>query len=461
MNQFDFLKEFGAKLDQTRDFEPTQEEWNKINIQLDRIDKNKFLRNRLSFLSTYGIFILSILGLIFYCYKLNKNLRELKTSITKLELVNKGFSLNSNIVKNTEFQKSTILHFDTIYKTVFINRNINTKFTNSIEEYNKNNNFSPNPTSMGNTKVKFITKSNNINIINPNTLSRSNNKNNLLIENSDNSATSLKIEKKNNKSFIFHNILKHDSIPDYVNHLNEYISINSYEDLKNDNNFKSKLQALSKNIDNYIFKVQSRIIPQKLNFRKVDLGLFAEVQLPLSSSVKLENSFNLGLNIYYNINDKWSIHASGLFGRNDLKVIPNDLEKLNVPSINPPTLNDQLTTVDIQQYIMRIKSGLKSNIWTVNNFIFYASFDAVYELYPGQILKYEFHNKQTNENSFLQVPRDILFNNNLGFAGGIGLTYRCNKNWGLFSQFNYQQMLFDEPLFKQSIEFHLGCKARL
>lgn len=162
------------------------------------------------------------------------------------------------------------------------------------------------------------------------------------------------------------------------------------------------------------------------------IGILGGFAFPRTQSAKPLNTYLAGISGELAFGRHIRIHSSAEYIPTQFRVTPAGQADLNIPPVTPPTPNDVLSYVQIQQPLWDFSLGLRYVFIPEKRLHPFTSVAWVGEKTLEQTLQYEFKNQVTEEEIFIRVPRAESRFNAKGLRLGLG------AEWALANRLSFR-----------------------
>jgi hypothetical protein len=473
MSEFDFLKEFGKNLDREQPHDYSDADWKSIESSLDAQD---LAQKRDHGFMAWGLPLAVLVGFLLLggaLWKSNQKTALLQEDLLRLQAV---IALKSTTIttKVTSIDSIiTVMKYDTIYRTIVMTREIRDKKilssnTSVVNQTNVSNNFLE---KMEN-EVVFHEKT-------PINEEKEVKNANLAIK-----------EPANNIAFEEHkaNAEKNEMTPNQTT----FWPVNQQNN-ENKNNYEtpkavSNRSNLVKNISiamlpirplkpikyNQIVKIhdlglvmqveplkhrQEDLIKRIKPAKNAEIGLRTGAIFPYNENAKSHPGLNIGINSGFKLGKHLRLIVGADVGQVDFSLHTNDLTQIPIPIPSPPTPDDVLKSVQVEQPILDFSLGLRYDFRLNKTIRPYFSTTWLIQSTFEQGLKYEYFNPITEDESSIRRSGNDHYSYANGLQIGSGLDWHFRKHWSLGIEGVFQKQFSKEmPLLEQRFTLRTGVK---
>jgi len=438
MSDFDFLKEFGKNLDQERHFEASDDNWEKVATALNTGVQRERRRRRVLLLAWPLAASLAIAGLGTSLFKTMNRADEMQAEIFQLK--EKADAENSHYTSDTVQTHFSVVQYDTVYRTVFIDRYVSPTIYR-IGQSNRNDAISKEAAGIAEYAQTQI-GTNEI-LIGENTSPKD-------IKGTNPSATQLvarsakDMENGNSLNRTIDAGIKGQQqvqSPDSIAFKNNLILFLKPRPLET-----RILHSLSKRP---LLRKGTVMLPmtsaqvsliQRLRPHDFAVGVTGGMLFPITTPQATPlNSYTLGIAGQMGIGRHWQLHAGIERGWADFQVTASGLDNSNIPQLSPPTPNDMLEYVRVDQPLWDFSLGLGYVFTPEKRLRPFIGMAWVGEQTQEQTLRYEFKNQVTEEETYILAPyNDTRFNPN-GLQIGLGAEWTFAKQLSFGIEGIYQR----------------------
>ena len=465
MEDKDFDNIFGDKLKEQKDFPFLEEKWTVLEKQYDHLLAEKRYRRLLLFGSLPLLALLgSLLWTLLSLSNTNKKLDDLMNEIHILQQhktgsvtpsVNFGFGMSEvgiapkpdiSIPKSdTVYHKIVVYRYDTIYQTV-VRREIiesNVKgFDSKISHSTIENTGEKEGYKAENAKTTVVAKS----------------------ENPLDSASHLaaakpiseEIKTSNNKQTDSLNLTKTTSPIKQADSLSEKVVIEKTMpplSINADTAAKTFEKALEKQED------KKRPIINPIKIEGYELGVLGGAAFINNSNILRQTGYNFGLRGGILLGRRLQVIGEAQRLNTSFEVERLD-PRLDIPTITPPTVDDEFQNVTVSQPYWQFALGLKYHFNDSKRWQPYVSASIVGQSKLEEAFKYEFTNRVTKENTFITSTRnDAVFETGI-LRTAVGVQYRIFGKFHSILEGGYDFKLKDTPQYKPIWQVKLGLLYR-
>ncbi|MEZ4927459.1 MAG: hypothetical protein R3A50_14365 [Saprospiraceae bacterium] len=474
MNDLDFLKEFGKNLDRERPHEPSDAQWANVKAALDK-ESERNRCNRLIFIwaiPTAATVLLAVLS--GFLWKSMERAGNMQAEIERLEKVLE--TKNDVTFSDSSTRHLVVIQYDTIYRTVVLQTTQNQYKTQGINT----SEFAHNADILPDKSQELQTQNISSDIAGNKAPVQ---------QKSDNTSLTNKVE----NSII--------QIADTLNNTSEPITISQIDDSQEiepgSNMLQTKLNASSSTsgFDAIEEKnVLAELPPKNITtpkshykrFKPTAFEMAMDLKAPINAQDQVKhrfspkdamvsitsgllfpqtkeaiprNSYSLGINGQFTLGRNFRIVAGAEHGSTSFTAKSSALDNSNIPQPpSPPTPDDVFDHVQVDQPLWDFTLGMRYIFSPHKQFLPFIGASWLAEQPQEQILRYNFKNQQTDEETIILVPHnDAPFNAN-GFQIGMGAEWQFGKQLNLGLEAQYQRLFKNsEPLLAERI----GLKASL
>jgi hypothetical protein len=456
MNDFDFLKQFAQNLDREELHEPTESDWEKLAGALSAHERGK--RRRRLILAWAFPMAASTLFIILGSMLMQSRFRvdRMQTEIVRLQT---EISMGKNIsLTDTFVQHLSVVHYDTIYRTVLLQNFItqasdliyhpansiggmnpigqnmqNRDVTLNQQQKTENNPLVQNITRAIDTGTTFTAIDRYISIPQANTVQSA-----AMVKNGESNAQDRYAGQA-------------DSIKNQIG-VNDSGSegsikwMNSLPALSNKSIVLPKSQLTKRLPDGFEMTVglpapaPPRVpMIRRLKPHNLMAGVNAGMLFPQTQDAEPSNSYIYGVDGQMAFGRNIRMIAGFNYGWSNFKVGSSALDNSGIPPLTPPTPNDILDFVLVKQPLRDFSIGINYVLFPDKRLRPYISVSWVAEQTLEQTLKYEFKNQMTEEETYVLVPSNNNTHFNLnGLKTGAGLEWAFAKQFSLGLEGFYQ-----------------------
>ena len=470
MDDKDFDNIFGDKLKEQKDFPFSEQKWTVLEKQYDHLLAEKRYRRLLLFGSLPLLALLgSLLWTLLSLSNTNKKLDDLMNEIHILQQhktgsvtpsVNSGLSTSDAIPKSeslpkaslrenqksdTIYHKIVVYRYDTIYQTV-VRREIfesNAKGLDSkISQLTIENTGKEQENKKENTDNPNV-----VNSLNPlDTASHlvAAEPTSELIKNSDNKQNdSLNLAKVTSP------IKQADSVSEkaVIEKTMPPLSINA------DTAAKTFEKALEKQ------EAKKRPIINPIKIEGYELGIVGGAAFINNSNILRQTGYNFGLRGGILLGRRLQLIGEAQRLNTSFEVDRLD-PRLDIPTVTPPTPNDDFQNVTVTQPYWQFALGLKYQFNDSKRWQPYVSASIVGQSKLEEAFNYEFTNRVTKENTFITSMRnDAVFETGI-LRTAVGVQYRLFGKFHSVLEGGYDFKIKDTPQYKPVWQLKLGLLYR-
>jgi Outer membrane protein beta-barrel domain len=475
MSEFDFLKEFGKDMDREQPHNFGDADWKGIESRLDSQDIVQSRRRRFAIwslpLASLAGFILLGVALWQSNQKtdlLQANLEQLQASITLKNTSTTSITTIDSII--------SVVKYDTIYRTVFVTREVNKNTIVSSNSGLENQIIIENSflrKKENETGFKQITPQRKDKIGENANLVPTENLTNLILETKNTTLGTQGVLENQTTNW-----LENQTVVENTEDRNSLMTskLASNNDLLNKNRSIEilpirpiKAIEVKKNqplpdlslvlqiepIHNYKEELIEKIKPEK----KLEIGLRTGLLFPYNEHVKSQSGYNAGINAGFKLWKHLHLTAGADLGQVEFTVRANDISRTQIPTLLPPTPNDVLKSVQIKHPLVDFSLGLRYSFRDNKPLKPYFSAAWLTQNSFEQNLKYEFYNAVIDDERFIKKHINDRNSFSNGFQIGFGADWRLRKHWLLGIEGVYQkQFSRGISLLEQRLNVRTGVK---
>ncbi len=437
MSDFDFLKEFGKNLDRERHFEASDEDWEKVASALNARAQRARRRRRLLLWAWPLAASMAIIALGTSLFKTMARADEMQAEI--LQLKEKSEAENSSKASDTLRTHFSVIQYDTVYRTVFIDRVVSpaiypdgktNRNENMAEKINDLVKYAQTETGKKEIQISDNSALNGIKVTNTITT---------------NQVTALgeDMERINGLNHTKEAGEMDDlrQVPDSIAFKNCPIVFLKFPSLETRKlHSQGKRPILHKDL--VMIPMVTHPVPliRRLRPHDIALGVTGEMLFPVTTPEATPlNSYTMGIAGQMEFSRHWQLHTGIERGWAYFEVAASGLDNLNIPQFTPPTPNDVLEYVKVTQPLWDFSLGLRYVFTPEKRLRPFIGMAWVGEQTQEQTLRYKFKNQVTNEETYILAPyNDTRFNAN-GLQIGLGAAWTFTKQMSFGIEGLYQR----------------------
>jgi hypothetical protein len=429
MNEQNFDKIFGDKLNEGTDFHFTEEKWGKMEKHLDAF---QLAQGRKRLLLWLLLPFLALIGLLTWGGWLLKDTQQHVLDLTKevhglrLEKQNSPPPSVFSMKNDTVYRHIVVTRYDTIFQTIVrreLTETPQAKANFSLTEKTKSD-----KELLENEVKKATTINDNLTAFEKRDLVNKKVENERIkatVSDSNKAFSQQKIAEKKEGKVNLQEVLKDennvliDSVKTAIPYVSEVLSVKETDSLKastplsiNDEKVKKsikndenglKSKENEENIDKVLEKQKPAPILKPIKIAGYELGILGGITAMVNPNLIQQNGFSVGLRGGLLLGEKWKIigetHYLSLSYETD-KITPD----LNIKIITPPTPNDSLDGVKVKQPYLQYSLGLQY-LLSNKRLKPYVGINLLGQSKLEEEIEYEYINTLTNTPVFVQTVR--------------------------------------------------------
>jgi hypothetical protein len=458
MQEFDFLKEFGKNLDREQAYEPGEQSWDRVASALDLGASDKRRKNRFF---TWFFPMLAAGMLLFmggWIWYLQGQTRSMHTEIERMRA--QFVAQKSDVSSDKRVESISVVRYDTIYRTVFVRVPIAQNVENEPAAHFKqwiaqapigkwSLNTGPNQKlSTHDASATFLFSPNSPGL---SALTAADNQGTttqpIIPENGQGIALGTDTLQTSSKP--------QSSAPFVLNPLplSTLLPLNAHRVLHIPNSFDlEKIQAA---------KPARNAFYNWLIYHHAVGGVTTGLLFPNPKNAKASVCGNLGLFAQFALNNHFRVQIGAAYGWTNFDVKGVELDQAAIPVLTPPTPNDVLDHVLVNQPILDCTLGLQYVLFPMQRFHPYLGASWVVEQSAEQQLKYLFTNSLSKDETTISLPRNNSTFNFEGVQLGLGAEWQLRPSLTVHLEGNYQRQyhtsvpfLFERWGLKTGLAYH-------